>query len=541
MALEELKVLAPPSTPSAVPTASPKPRRLYRRILGSGKVLALLLGVAGVASAAYLGRDRILGSGKVVDRPLTAVVRRATLRVAVNERGNLESTVTVDGTCELNGYQNKIIELVAEGSRVEKGQVVCRFDSSEIDKSIAQQQIKSKQAKSKIETSKQELEIARNDAESEEVKAKGDLKVAELTRILFEEGTNPADLDEAQSKIKLATKDVEKTSDELDKMQGLVKKGFKSPQQLRPLENSLEQYKFMKSSEERRYTVKKTYEKEKNMVENASKVQMAQKAVDKAAAQGKAKVAKADSEVVSAVGTHEIEEQQLQEFLKQKAKTEIKAGQTGILAYANEAYYDSSRQIREGATVYSRQKIFSIPDLTRMQVKVNIHESMIKKIKADQKATIRVDAFPNLELIGIVKTVSNLADSNRGWMNGGVKEYSTVVDVQNTPPDSSLKPGMSAEVVILVQEMRDVLQVPIQAIAERKGAFYAFVEKDGAFLPKPVKVGETDEKFVEILSGLDVGEVVTLDARTRSAVYFKEDDRTPLDKPEPAKPATKGP
>jgi HlyD family secretion protein len=520
---------------------SPKPRRRFRRILGSGKVLALLVGIAGVTSAAYLGRDRILGSGKPVDHPLTAVVRRATLRVAVNERGNLESTVTVDGTCELNGFQNKIIELVAEGSRVEKGQVVCRFDSSEIDKNIAQQQIKSKQAKSKIETSKQELEIAKNDAESEQVKAKGDLEVAELTRILFEEGTNPADLDEAQSKIKLATKDVEKTSDELDKMQGLVKKGFKSPQQLRPLENSLEQYKFQKSSEERRYTVKKTYEKKKNMVENASKVQLAVKAVDKAAAQGKAKVAKADSEVVSAVGTHEIEEQQLQEFLKQKSKTEIKADQTGILAYANEPYFDSSRQIREGATVYSRQKIFSIPDLTRMQVKVNIHESMVKKIKADQKATIRVDAFPNLELIGIVKTVSNLADSNRGWMNGGVKEYSTVVDVQNTPADSSLKPGMSAEVIILVQELRDVLQVPIQAIAERKGAFYAFVEKAGAYVPRVVKAGETDEKFVEILSGLDVGEVVALDARIRASVYFKEDERTPIDTPAPAKPATKGP
>ena len=65
--------------------------------------------------------------------------------------------------------------------------------------------------------------------------------------------------------------------------------------------------------------------------------------------------------------------------------------------------------------------------MTKMQVKVNIHESLIKKIKAGQKAEIRVDAFPNIVLRGMVKTVSQLADSNRRWMSGGVKEYTTVV------------------------------------------------------------------------------------------------------------------
>ena len=79
--------------------------------------------------------------------------------------GNLESVKTVDGICELTGYQNKILQLTPEGNRVEKGDIVCRFDSSEIDKSIAKQQIQAKQASSKIEITKQEVEIARNTGE----------------------------------------------------------------------------------------------------------------------------------------------------------------------------------------------------------------------------------------------------------------------------------------------------------------------------------------------------------------------------------------
>lgn len=124
-------------------------------------------------------------------------------------------------------------------------------------------------------------------------------------------------------------------------------------------------------------------------------------------------MSKAASEYESARGTADIEQQQLKEYLTQKDKTVMRAEQGGIVAYANNEYYDSSRQVREGATVYSRQKIFSLPDMTRMQVKVNIHESLIKKIKAGQRAEVRIDAFPNVVFVGTVKSVSQLADSTR--------------------------------------------------------------------------------------------------------------------------------
>ncbi|HEX8203643.1 MAG TPA: efflux RND transporter periplasmic adaptor subunit, partial [Isosphaeraceae bacterium] len=351
------------------------------------------------------------------DGPLTAVASRATLRIFVTERGSLESTITVDGVCELMGVQNKIIALVAEGTKVEKGQVVCRFDSSEIDKNIAQQEIKAKQAHAKIQTSKQQLEIDRNKAEADIIAAEVEFKVAQLTLEMFEKGTNPADIDEAQSKISLASKEYEKAKEEYDQMQGLVKKGFRSPAQLRALENTLAQYKFQKSSEERRLTVKKDYEAKKTNVENMAKVDQASKKIGQMKATLTATLVKDQSEVESAVATHTIEDQQLKEFQAQKEKTVIKAEQAGIVAYANDRWYDPSSQVREGATVYSRQKIFSLPDLSNMQVKVNVHESLVKKIRPGLTAEIRVDAFPNLVLTGVVKTVSNLADSNRGWMS----------------------------------------------------------------------------------------------------------------------------
>ena len=131
--------------------------------------------------------------------PVSAA-RKATLRITVTERGNLESCVTVDGICEVNANQIKIISLVPEGTKVKKGDIVCKFDSSEIDKNIAQQDIKVKQAISKIETTQQELEIQRNKGESDIIAAKVEMMLAKLDLEKYSEGRLPCRDDQAEGR-----------------------------------------------------------------------------------------------------------------------------------------------------------------------------------------------------------------------------------------------------------------------------------------------------------------------------------------------------
>src|SRR5262249_47284980 len=243
-----------------------------------------------------------------------------------------------------------------------------------IDKNIAQQEIKSKQAASKIETSRQEVEIAKNKGESEIIAATVELQLGELDLEMYQKGTYIFERDDIRGDIGLKTKKLEESKNFLEQMKGLVKKGFKSPSELRAAQSALDGDDLTLQGAKAKLMVKEKYEYKRKSTEFSAKVDQSRKKVAQASATAKASVAKADSEYEAAKATFVIEEQQLKEYQRQKEKTIIKAEQPGIVAYANEPWYDSGRQIREGATVYSRQKIFSLPDLSSIQVKVNIHE-----------------------------------------------------------------------------------------------------------------------------------------------------------------------
>jgi RND family efflux transporter MFP subunit len=472
------------------------------------------------------------------DRPLTSVVRRATFTVTVTERGNLESTNTVDGICEVSSREVKIIELVPEGTFVEKGQVVCRFDSSEIDKEIEQQQIKVEQAQNKIKTTEQEVEIARNKGEEDITTANVEHELAVLTLKKYVESDFPSEVFEIQGNIAQQQSKAEETRDKVDQIRELVRKGFRTPEQLRTAELELQQYDFALKANEQKLKGKQDYEYELKSKEYSSKVQQASGKMKRASATAEASVSKAVSEFESAQATYKLEKQTLDERLEMKAKTVITAEQPGVVAYANEYWYDSSRQIREGAMVYFRQKIFSLPDMSSMQVKVNIHESLIKKVKVGQKAEIRIDAFPNLVLVGTVKNVSAIADSTRSWINGGAKEYSTLVTI-DAMPEAELKPGMTSEVKILVSTLRGVLVVPVQCVVAHKGKHYVYVEKGARYERREIEIGETNEKLVQVVKGLAEGDRVAQDAQFRADAEFKDEEDE--DEKAPKAPAAPSP
>ncbi len=492
----------------------------------------VVIAASTVAGLGYAGSIVWPMGGDASQRPVTSTVRRGSLEVLVTERGNLESTKTVDGLCEVEQGQVKIIFLVPEGSVVQKDEVVCRFDDSELQQRIAQQKIKVEQTESKIETSRQELEIQQTEGQSAISAAEVELALAKLDKTKYEEGDFGAEMEDLRGMIAKNKRLLDEAREKLVQFRELERKGFRSRQQVEQVEIEIEEYQSNLTRDELKLNVKQKYEYERQMVELTSNIEQAESKLQTAKANNIAKVAKARSELKAAQATYEIERTELDKMLMQLEKCTIKAEQGGVVAYANEPWYDSSRQIREGATVYYRQTIFSLPDMSSMQVKVNVHESQVKKVSTGQRAEIRVDAIPNHVLTGTVKSVSQLADSNRSWMSGGAKAYTTVVLIDELP-EPVYKPGMTAEVRIEVATIEEALLAPVQTIASHRGDHYAFGERSpGRFEPIPVQIGMSNDRYVEVLDGLEIGQVVAHDARLRARDYFDDDLEDQEDEPE---------
>ncbi|UCE46777.1 MAG: hypothetical protein JSW47_14330, partial [Phycisphaerales bacterium] len=96
----------------------------------------------------------------------------------------------------------------------------------------------------------------------------------------------------------------------------------------------------------------------------------------------------------------------------------------------------------------------------------------------------------------------------RGWLDPGVKVYTTKVSIEGK--HDIIKPGMSAKIEILVGHLYDVIIVPVQVVANRGGRKVCYIENGGTPEEREVQTGAFNEIFVEIVSGLEVGEIVLL-------------------------------
>lgn len=282
------------------------------------------------------------------------------------------------------------------------------------------------------------------------------------------------------------------------------------------------------------------YEFPKTAEETLSKYSEAMRELSRARKGAVSKLAQAEAKVKSSEGRFNLETRQRKDLSDQVEKCLIRAKKVGLVVYGSgnmNRYYYGEEQIREGALVREQQPIITIPDMTKMAVKVRIHETYIKKIQKGQKARITLDAFPDKLLEGEVSKLGVLPDSQNRWMNPDLKVYLTTLTIGTV--HDWLKPGMSAKVEILVKKLPDVVYVPVQAVTPVEGKQLCFVANGRGQERREVEVGDFNDEFIEIRKGISEGEKVCLRAMATPAPEQKPGK--PEEKPQPAAPPTSEP
>jgi HlyD family secretion protein len=205
-----------------------------------------------------------------------------------------------------------------------------------------------------------------------------------------------------------------------------------------------------------------------------------------------------------------VQKKQLEEREEDLENTTMTAPCPGIVVYGdpNEPWYRD--RIKVGGQVFRNFCVMTIPDLRVMQVKLQIHEADISKLKLGLSATISADSYPGLSMKGEVTKIATVASGENNW--GGSSEVKRFdVEVTIDSKDIELRPGISAKVEIDVERVPDALFVPIQSVFAEDGAQYCHVQRQGEPpTRRRVEVGKSNDVYVQVTNGLAAGERVLL-------------------------------
>ena len=303
--------------------------------------------------------------------------------------------------------------------------------------------------------------------------------------------------------------------DRIEGQRRLEARGFITPTELEAEELNLSKARNRQAQKETALSLYIQYTFPKDAEQKLSEYENAIMSYQRQLKENIAEQAQEEARFSSAERKFNLERVKLADINEQLDFATIRAELPGMVVYGaadqnQMRYRGSSNQeaIQEGATVRERQAILTIPDMREMAVKTNIHESAVQRVAVGQAVRVGIDAFPDEELTGVVTKVAVVADSANSFMNPDLKVYPTTIKIEGTY--DWLRPGMSAEVEILVAKLEDVIYVPLQAVTYWDDQRVVYVDNFGNPEQREVEVGTFSDSFIEITAGLRAGDEVLL-------------------------------
>jgi HlyD family secretion protein len=408
-------------------------RQSWARLLAGKK--KLLIG-GGIMAAVLLAGFYFWGNDSGTAQYLTARVERGNLRNTVTATGTLQAVTTVQVGSQASGT---ISALYADfNSVVKKGQVIAQLDPSVAKAQVDQAQANLQQARASLAQAKAAVVNARagiSDAQAKGLAAKSTVQ------------NNQAGVSASEANVAVLKAQQDDALSLLKQQESLLKAGVVAQ---RDYDVAMTAYK----TAEARYNQAVAQLNQSKLSEQSSAsagVASSQAGVE----QAKAQLQQAQAQVQQNTAQVQQAEAALSLAQVNLSHTTITSPIDGVVV---------SRDVNVGQTVaasLSAPTLFTIAnDLTQMQVIANIDQADIGLVEQAKSVKFSVDAFPGKEFDGKIQQM-RLNPVNVQ----NVVTYNVVIDVNN--PEQTLKPGMTANLTITIDERNNVLKVPNSALRFR--------------------------------------------------------------------------
>jgi HlyD family secretion protein len=502
-----------------------------RKIAIFAGVLALVLLAIGALALGRMRQNRTTLAGLE-----TAILQRGDLEITVDADGILRSNQSALLAWKTSGTVDKV--QAALGEQVEAGQELASLSETSLPQPVilaqvelinAQRQLdallkssaQQAQAMKAVEDARRALEDARDPAKAqaaakeELAAAQKDLEAAERQLYIHTRRPSQESLDQAQANLLLAEKVLNDTLKTYQRIENKVNTNpknymfFESRQLYRRILDSLE---IKRARDQRAY--EESLKRYNNLKAPADPedVAIAQAAVEL----GKAQLAQAERDWERVKdGTSPADLAVLEASLADAqrelgrwqdgpdpdavaaARARVEAAEAALSLPRLEAPFAgqiTSVSVKPGDKVSPGSLAFRLDDTSRMLVEVLVSEVDINRIKEGQAAELTFDGAPDRIYDGVVVDVPAVGEEIQDVV-------SFPVQVEISDFDEAIRPGMTATVTLVIDEVKDALLIPNQALRFEDGQRVVYVLRDGQFLPVPVELGATTSELSQMVAG----------------------------------------
>ena len=423
-------------------------------------------------------------------RQMNASASAATVRAqtATVTRGNLVATVSASGNVSapedaVMGFQTsgRIAKVnVQVGDLVKRGQVLMELDTADLELSLKSAKASLSNQQASFEQTKANLDFALRNAQATLTSSQANLDAAKAKN-----AQNPSQLLAAKASLEKATVALQKAQSDYNAVAWRPDVGM-TPQ-AQTLASATSDYQSALAN----YNVTVA-----GINDSALKSAQAQFDRDTVSLQQAQK--NLDTQLRTAQAQLDSSQVAYEQAQRNLEKARITAPFDGAVAAINFSVGDSA----------GTGNAVTVVDMNNLQIKVTVAEVDISKIKVGQTAQLSFDALSGKTYSAKVLAIGPVATVTQGVVN-----YPVTVSITNS--DGSVKPGMTANLNITVEERTNVLLVPLRAVRTQGNQKTVTVLYQGQNIAVPVTTGLTNDQYAEVVSqGLKEGDELVLTTTT---------------------------
>jgi HlyD family secretion protein len=189
-------------------------------------------------------------------------------------------------------------------------------------------------------------------------------------------------------------------------------------------------------------------------------------------------------------------------------KMTLQAPSAGMISLVSVWHDGNEAPFKAGDRTWAGAPLAELPDASSLRVSARADETERSRVALRQNVTAQLDAIPDREFNGRIERIGTLAtiDFSAGWPFPRDFDLEIALD----QADARLKPGMTAQLTVVVDRIPDALAIPVQASFQKSGQTVAYVWDGSKFQEHVIEVGRRNRDRVLVAKGLRPGDRVAM-------------------------------